>query len=70
MFRATKSQQNYRKCWKNSNAHSWRASLNNPRAHRNHWDQLWSLPGDLRRKCECAPHCHRVCSPTLDKWQK
>jgi hypothetical protein len=32
--------------------------------------QLWSLPGDLNRKFEHAPHCREVCSPTLDKWSK
>jgi hypothetical protein len=31
------------------------------------WDQLWSLPGYLKRKFEHAPHCHEVCSPPLDK---
>jgi hypothetical protein len=30
-------------------------------------DQLWSLPGDLNRKFEHAPHCCEVCSPPLDK---
>jgi hypothetical protein len=30
-------------------------------------DQLWSLPGDLKRKFEHAPHCREVCSPHLDK---
>jgi hypothetical protein len=29
-FRATKLQQNDRKCWKNSRTHPWRPSLNNP----------------------------------------
>jgi transposase len=29
--------------------------------------QLWSLPGDLNRKFEHAPHCREVCSPLLDK---
>jgi hypothetical protein len=23
-------------------------------------DQLWSLPGDLNRKSEHAPHCHHL----------
>jgi hypothetical protein len=27
------------------------------RARRHHWDQLWSLPGDLNRKSEHAPYC-------------
>jgi hypothetical protein len=30
-------------------------------------DQLWSLPGDLNRKFEHAPHCREVGSPPLDK---
>jgi hypothetical protein len=30
-------------------------------------DQLWSLPGDLNRKFEHAPHCRKVCSPSLDE---
>jgi hypothetical protein len=30
-------------------------------------DQLWSLPGDLKRKSEHAPHCREACSLTLDK---
>jgi hypothetical protein len=41
-----------------------------PWARRHRWDQLWCLPGDLKRKFEHAPHCHKVCSPTLDKWSK
>jgi hypothetical protein len=45
-------------------------SPNNPWAHRHHWDQLWSLPGDLKNKFEHAPHCHKVCSLTLGKWSK
>jgi hypothetical protein len=44
-----------------------RLSSNNPWARRHRWDQLWSLPGDLSRKFEHAPHCREVCSPTLDK---
>jgi hypothetical protein len=28
------------------------------------------LPGDLNRKFKHAPHCHRVCFSTLDKWSK
>jgi hypothetical protein len=41
-----------------------RLSLNNPWARRHHWDQLWSV-SDLYRKSEHSPHCHEVCSPTL-----
>jgi hypothetical protein len=65
-----KYQQNVRKCWKNLRTHPWRLSLNNPWARKHHWDQLWSLPGDLNRKLEHAPHCHEVCSLTLDKRSK
>jgi hypothetical protein len=79
--RATKHQQNDRKCWKNSRTHLRRPSPNNPWARRQHWDQLWSLLGDLNRKFEHAPHCHEVCSPTnyqrqqsinvcLELWEK
>jgi hypothetical protein len=28
------------------------------------------LPGDLNRKFEHAPHCRKVCSPSLDEWSK
>jgi hypothetical protein len=35
-----------------------------------HWDQLWSLPGDLNRKFEHVPHCRKVCSPTVEYDQK
>jgi hypothetical protein len=50
--------------------HPQRPSANNPWSHRQHWDQLWSLPGNLNRKCEHASHCCKVCSPILDKWWK
>jgi hypothetical protein len=69
-FRATKHQQNNRKCWKKLRTPPRRPSLNNPWARRHCWDQLWSLPGDLSRKFEHAPNCREVCSPTLDKWSK
>jgi hypothetical protein len=55
---------------KNSKTRLQRPSPNNPWAHRHCWDQLWSLPEDLNRKFEHAPHCHRLCSPTLDRWSK
>jgi hypothetical protein len=29
-----------------------------------------NLSGDLIIKFEHAPHCRKVCSPTLDKWSK
>jgi hypothetical protein len=38
-----------------------------PSPKRHSWDQLWSLPGDLNRKSEHAPHCRQICSPTPDK---
>jgi hypothetical protein len=57
MFRATKDQQNDRKCWKNSRTRPRILSPNNPWARRHCWDQLWNLPGDLKRKFECALHC-------------
>jgi hypothetical protein len=57
MFGATKHQQNHRKCWKNSRTHPQRPSPYNPWACRHCWDQLWNLPGDLKRKFENAPHC-------------
>jgi hypothetical protein len=69
-FRATKYQQNNRTCWKNSRTRPQRPSLNNPWACRHCWDQLWRLPWDPNRKFEHAPHCHEVCSPTLDKCSK
>jgi hypothetical protein len=56
-FWATKHQQKGRKCWKNSRTYLWRPSSNNPWARRRCWDQLWSFPGDLKRKFEHAPHC-------------
>jgi hypothetical protein len=56
-FRVTKHQQNKRQFWKNLRTHQRRLSLNNPWARRHRWDQLWSLPGDLNRKSEHAPHC-------------
>jgi hypothetical protein len=68
MFRVTKYQQNDRKCWKYSRTQPRRPSPNNPWAHRHRWDQLWSFQGDLNRIFEHAPHFHKVCSPTLDKW--
>jgi hypothetical protein len=30
-----------------------------------HWDQLWSLPGDLNRKCEHVPHCSFITTMLL-----
>jgi hypothetical protein len=51
----TKHQQNDRKFRKNSRTHQLRPLPSNPWAHR--WDQLWSLPGDLKRNSEHAPHC-------------
>jgi hypothetical protein len=70
MFRATKHQQNDRKCSKNLRTHPQRLSPNNLWAHRHRWNQLWSLPGDCNRKFEDALHFHEVCPPTLDKWSK
>jgi hypothetical protein len=67
MFRATKHQQNDRKCWQNSRTHPWRPLPGNPWARRHHWDQLQSLPGDLNRKFEHALHCSFImttCPPT------
>jgi hypothetical protein len=69
-FRATKQQQNSRKCWKNLRTCPRRPLLNNPWAHRCCWDQYWSLPGDLNRKFEHVLHCHEFCSPTLDRQSK
>jgi hypothetical protein len=66
-FRMTKHQQNDRKCWRNSGIHPQRPSPNSPCACRHHWDQLWSLPGDLSRKFEHVPHCSFIttmCPPT------
>jgi hypothetical protein len=37
-------------------------------AHEHCWNQLRSLPGDLKRKFERVLHCCEVCSLTLDKW--
>jgi hypothetical protein len=63
-FRATKRQQNDRKCWE----HPWRPP-SNPWACRHHWDQLWSLP-DLNMRCVAPslqyahphiPENHAVC---------
>jgi hypothetical protein len=67
MFRATKHQQNDRKCWKNLRTHPWRPSPNNPWVRRHRWDQLWSLP-DLNRKSEHALQCCEICSPILHRW--
>jgi hypothetical protein len=41
---------------KTTETHPWRPSPNNPWARRRHWDQLWSSPSDLNRKCEHTPH--------------
>jgi hypothetical protein len=71
MFRATKHQQNDRKYWKNLRTHQWRLSPNNPWAHRHHWEQLWSLPGDVNRKFEHAPHCSFITTmhPPTHPWK-
>jgi hypothetical protein len=50
--------------------HPQRPSPSNPWARRHHWDQLWSLLGDLNRKFEHALHCREACSPPLEKWSK
>jgi hypothetical protein len=42
---------------KNSRTHPQRLSRNNPWAGRRHWDQLWSLPGNLNRKFEHVSYC-------------
>jgi hypothetical protein len=70
-FRETKHQQNHRECWKNSRTHLRRPSLNNPWARRHRWGQLWSLPGDLNRKFEHAPHCSFITttSPPTRPWK-
>jgi hypothetical protein len=46
-----------RKCWKNLRTHHRRPLSNNTWVRRHRWDKLWSLPGDLNRKFEHAPHC-------------
>jgi hypothetical protein len=69
-FRATKHQQNDRKCWKCSRTHPQRPSLNNPWVRRHRWHQLWSLPGDLNRKFEHAPHCRKFVPRLLKNDQK
>jgi hypothetical protein len=69
-FMVTKHRKNDRKYWKNFKTHPQRPSPDNPWARIHHWCQLWSLPGDLCRKSEHAPHCRKVCSPTLHKWSK
>jgi hypothetical protein len=55
----------------NSRAHQQRQSLNNPWACRHHWDQLCSLPGDLNRKLEHAPHCSFITTthPPTRPWK-
>jgi hypothetical protein len=60
----------WHKMLKNSRTHPWRLPLSNPSARRHCWDQLWSLPGDLKRKFEHVLHYCKVCSPTPDKWSK
>jgi hypothetical protein len=59
------------KCWKNSKTHPWGPSPNNPRTRRHRWDQLWSLPGDLNRKLEDAPHCSFITTrrPPTRPWE-
>jgi hypothetical protein len=46
-----------KKCWIILRTPPRRPSPNKPWARRYRWDQLWSLPGDLNRKFEHAPHC-------------
>jgi hypothetical protein len=68
--RGDQAQAKWQKMLKKSRTHPRRPSLNNSWARKHYWDHLWSLPGDLNRKSEHAPHCHKVCSPNLDKWSK
>jgi hypothetical protein len=51
----TKHQQNDRKCKKKLGIYQQKLLPNNPWTHTHHWDQLWSLSGDLKRKSELAP---------------
>jgi hypothetical protein len=53
------------KMLKNASTHPQRPSLNNPWAHRHHWDQLWSLPGDLNRKFEHVLYCSLITTAHL-----
>jgi hypothetical protein len=56
---------------KNSRTHPQRLSLNHPWAGRHHWDQLWSLPGDLNRKFEHVPYCSFTMTshPAMHAWK-
>ena len=45
------------KMLKNSRTYPQRPSPNNPWVFRPHWDQLWSLPGNLNREFEHALYC-------------
>jgi hypothetical protein len=70
-FRVTKHQLNDRKCWKNSRTHPQKPSPNNPWAWRHHWDQLWSLPGDVNRKFQHVPYCSFITTahPSMHPWK-
>jgi hypothetical protein len=52
---------------KNLIIHQWSPLLNNLWARRQCCVQLWGSP-DAKRKSEHEPHCHKVCSPSVDKW--
>jgi hypothetical protein len=56
-FTETNHQQNDRKHWQNLRTHPQRRLLNNPRAQRHRWDELWSLPDlteNLNMSCIAA----------------
>jgi hypothetical protein len=55
----------------NSRTHPQRPLPNNPWVGRNHWDQLWSLPGDLYRQFEHVSYCSFITTthPPMHSWK-
>jgi hypothetical protein len=56
---------------KNSRTPLQRPSPNNPWAGKRHWDELWSLPGDLNRKFEHVSYFSFITTthPAMHPWK-
>jgi hypothetical protein len=50
--------------------HQWKLLHNNPWTQTHHWDQLWNLPGDLKRKFELAPSWQQCTHPLIPENHK